>query len=254
MPMCLACGQLLKSTDAKCPSCGAPVPGRAPKKSSTLRIGALIFAIITLYVGSQGILIVIEASQGDFNAPADTLGDGDLQILGSVTDRNGLGLVGVNVTLKGADANGTRTGENGTYTLKDLPAGYYIVRFQLDGYKSTEVRMFLLLQDESANVKLEPGDANETMTVEHSTFTNTVRTLNICGSVLVAVGLLQLAGAVACYRRRSYKLALTAAIVGAVVSVPLIAAILLGQFAFLPVVVLAVIALVLVVKNKRDFF
>lgn len=251
--MCLACGQMLRGGEAKCPSCGAPIKGRASgRRTNRPRLAAFMFLITTLLVGFYGIVLLVAASS---DLPQDLDGaafaGSEFRLLGTVVDENNEAVPNATVRLaRASDDNTTTADANGTFSLQNLTGGYHKVRFEAPNRTAVDVRL-LLVRDENVRVQLVPGDG---VTVQdHSTYTTLVRAFNVCGGLLVVVGLLQLAGAIACWRRKAYRVALSAGIVAVFLSVVLALLVLLGAFQFLPVVVISVLALVFVVKGKNEF-
>jgi len=99
-----------------------PVPNRREiRMKSTLRLKILTFAA----------LLVIAPSL--FAQSAGSLS-------GTVTDQNGAVVQGVNITVKSATTNLSRTavsGDEGTWSVAVLPVGTYSVSYEKDGFKKT---------------------------------------------------------------------------------------------------------------------
>ncbi len=92
-------------------------------------------------------------------------------IVGAVSDDSGAVLPGVLVTLGGERLiGGTQTATtdtNGSYRFDRLPPGDYIVRFELQGFRSVERAAIRVNAAFTAtvNAKLEVGSLSETITV-----------------------------------------------------------------------------------------
>ena len=74
-------------------------------------------------------------------------------VYGTVTDKEGLPLPGVNVIVAGL-ATGDASSENGEYRIKGLAKGEYIIEFSIIGFRSERKRI-LLLSDTKLNSILE---------------------------------------------------------------------------------------------------
>lgn len=248
--MCLACGQMLAGTEEKCPSCGAPTRRGKAGRRGTLKVTGLLFLVLALYVAALGIGIVMEATAGFPESEAGFSAQRFL-VSGRVQDVNGTGMAGVVVEPALNRTQNTTTDANGTFAVSGFSQGFHRVRFVRENFTTVELRVVILSQLDNVTVTMAPG--NGTITRDHSSYTTVVRTWNICGSLVAATGLLMLAGGLACYRRRSYRVALWAGIVAVVLAVPLTIFLLAGRILFLPVIIMSIIVLVMVVRNRREF-
>jgi hypothetical protein len=91
-------------------------------------------------------------------------------ITGTVTDATGAIVSGAVVTIRNVDTNATRTiksSDFGTYTVTQLPPGYYSVKIDKAGFKLFEQSNINLQIDQVQliNAKLEVGSMGETITV-----------------------------------------------------------------------------------------
>ena len=237
-PMCTACGQMLQGTEVKCPSCGAPLRSapRPAKRSGRLTVAGVLFLGILLSTATYGGYALLRSD--DFASGSGSLGSYSFAVTGHVRLVNGSTAPGVNVSVVRGGVN-TTTDANGTYTLHGLPLGYNVVRFTAPGYTALEERVYLY-QDVTVNPTLAAG--NGTALQDHESYGTLVWGAKVWGGILVGLSMLLLGGAVACYRRRNYALALTAAwcSVLAVIAIP-------------PAIILSFILIVLIVRSKREF-
>ena len=239
--MCHACGQHLTPEAVKCPSCGAPAPGKkgARRVDATKVAGFLLVSLAIL--GGVGAYIML--ADRDAVGGEAFLGRSYI-VSGTVGDANGTALADVAVLLDAQEgnattANTTRTDANGTFLLRGVSTGGHALRFQKDGFERVDLRVFLF-QDRVVDVRMASGNA--TVVRNDATYNTWSQAMNVCGSIILAVALLCVAGAVACYRQRNYGLALTASIFS-----------LVAALAFLPGILLSAIAIALVVRNRKNF-
>jgi uncharacterized surface anchored protein len=102
-------------------------------------------------------------------AAVSAMGQSTARIEGIVTDGTGSSLPGATVTATHVETNVTRTvvtDSNGAYTLTPLSVGDYRVRFELSGFRPTEVPVELTVNEVArVDVKLELGALTDTLTV-----------------------------------------------------------------------------------------
>lgn len=94
-------------------------------------------------------------------------------ITGRVVDRSGAVIPGAKVTLQSQETGATResdTSEQGLYRFPSLPPGKYMLGATKAGFKSTSIKDFQLLIDQTAqlDLTLEIGEVSERVTVEAS--------------------------------------------------------------------------------------
>lgn len=142
-------------------------PGVQPEHDATARCGRQDsqgeFTIMLRRVLAACAIVLISAQL----ATAQGQQTGTLQ--GSVTDSSGLALPGVTVTVTSPALQGPRTtvsGGTGDYVLHGLPPGAYRVRFELDGFSTSErtVTVDLGLPAQS-DVQLAPAGVTEAIVV-----------------------------------------------------------------------------------------
>jgi A-macroglobulin TED domain/Alpha-2-macroglobulin family/Carboxypeptidase regulatory-like domain/MG2 domain/A-macroglobulin receptor binding domain/Macroglobulin domain MG3/Type II secretion system (T2SS), protein G len=102
--------------------------------------------------------------------PVTTFSGGKGAISGRVTDPNGAVVAGVNVsaTHKTAEVQfEAKTNDEGVYLLRNLPSGFYTLRFQAAGFKDAVLEnvQVLSLNLTSVNMTLEAGNVAETVEV-----------------------------------------------------------------------------------------
>lgn len=236
-PRCAYCGTQLVPLSSKCASCGAPVPSATRRRSTgrTTVAGFLLFALLILTV-VQGILAVADPAK-TLN-PGVGLEDRDLTIQGRVMTDSGNPIVNATVRVVSPSEQASETTDaEGRYRLSGLPAGFLVIRFEAADFGRTDLRMFLA-SDREVDVTLlqEPGER----VVNHGSYSRVAGIATGCGFLLFGVAVLLLAGALAAYRRRNYRLALWAGVVGMVGSLPV--SLLLG-----------LLAVVLVAKSRDEF-
>lgn len=241
-PMCLACGQYLKPNDLKCPSCGALLQGQRPaRRSRALTMaGAVLLglSILWLLVGGAALLSTRAATP-----PETRFAFGDFGLAGTVEREDGAPAAGTRVVADGDDGPSTNSSGDGSFRLAPLAAGYHRIRFEAENGSTAELLLYLF-RNESATVRLPAG--NETIVQEHPSLQILRKSIAALGALVAVVALVTLLGAVACWRRRRYALALGAAIASTVFALLLI-------FVFPPAILASLLALVLVVRGKRDF-
>ncbi len=108
---------------------------------------ARLVAACGLFLGRVGAL--------QWGAPAARAGTTG-RLIGRVTDAKGAPLVGVNVQVPAA-RTGALTDADGRYSVINIPAGTYDVRYQLIGYRATTVQAMVISADQTArrDVRLE---------------------------------------------------------------------------------------------------
>src|SRR5260370_31510365 len=95
-------------------------------------------------------------------------------LLGTVTDSSGAAVSNVKMTITETNTGISRTSqtnESGNYVLPDLPPGTYTVTAELSGFKRASRAGIDLVVNTTERVGLvvEPGNVNETITVEAET-------------------------------------------------------------------------------------
>src|SRR5712664_3107687 len=95
-------------------------------------------------------------------------------LLGTVTDSSGAAVANVKMTITETNTGISRTSqtnESGNYVLPDLPPGTYTVTAELSGFKrASRAGIDLVVNTtERVDLVLEPGNVNETITVEAET-------------------------------------------------------------------------------------
>lgn len=235
--MCFACGAYPPPDARRCPSCGAPLRPSGAKPTSRMPVFAA-FILFALFLNAVvlGTILLVDPQANVPTRP--TVGGQDYEIQGRVIDPDGNPVSGANVTITNLENQTNRTDATGHFRFSNLPFGYAKLHANASGWGAAETQVFLML--ESVETDLELAPKNQTNVVEHASYTTMLRAFQVCGGLFVGLALLILAGAVACYRRRSYRLALAASIVSLVAWLP-----------FSPL--LGTIAIVLVVKSRREF-
>jgi hypothetical protein len=112
------------------------------------------------------------------------------QLQGTVTDSGGLVLPGVTVSVTSPALQGTRdavTDANGNYVVRGLPAGDYVVRFELSSFKTIEQKATIALgQPKEVNATLPVAGVAESVQVTADTVASAVTTttggLNVTAS------------------------------------------------------------------------
>jgi hypothetical protein len=103
-------------------------------------------------------------------------------ITGTVTDSSGAAVPGASVTVTNTATRGTRettTNAQGLYTFPSLPPGNYVVKVELQGFKTAEIASFKVdvQQTVRRDVALQIGAVAETVSVQaSSTLLNTENT------------------------------------------------------------------------------
>jgi Carboxypeptidase regulatory-like domain/TonB-dependent Receptor Plug Domain len=110
-------------------------------------------------------------------------------VLGSVTDSSGLAVSGATVTVKNTGTGLLRTvttGDDGSYSVPELPIGTYSVTVERSGFKlglvngiSVEVSI-----ERRADVILQPGDVSQTVEVSGDTLPQVESTSNTLGGII----------------------------------------------------------------------
>lgn len=251
IPMCYACGQVLKGGEAKCPACGAPTRTlRQARRSGRLSFAGFLLLALFIVTGLIAFTMLQAVTQDDLGT-AGALGQ-SATLAGKVALQNQTDGSGVEVFSSLMPTNRTSTDGNGTYRLSGLPVGLHKIRFERDNFTTVELRLFIY-QDMTADASLSEGNRSNVTVQNHGSYTSVTNVFNFCGAVFVAIALLELGGAFACFRRRNYLLALTGAVVSIVGSLPFLAVIFFGALILLVPFVLSVIATVIITRNKANF-
>ncbi|MBI2078176.1 MAG: carboxypeptidase regulatory-like domain-containing protein [Euryarchaeota archaeon] len=227
---CPSCGAAVGEEAARCPDCGAPI-GRRKAAFGRARLAASILALLFLLAAFQTAFVLDDPVARSVPTPA---GFGDVVLSGVVRDATGNPASGVAVS---AGAATNTTDAAGGYRVGGLGVGVHEVRFVGPDNETLVLRIFLT-RDRTADVSL-PGPGT-VATADHPSVTPVLLASKLCGGLLVGVGLLTAAGAVAAWRQRRWGLVLTAAIAGAFASLPLS-------------IVLSGIAVYVVVAARKEF-
>lgn len=233
--MCMACGQMLKGTEVKCPSCGAPIrSARGPRRSSRLVIAGVLFLGLVLTSASVAGIALFRADEIVSGGPSFFASQ--YAVSGHVRDGNGSIVAGARVVADGG--TNTTTDANGSYQFPPLSAGYHRFTFNATGHGTWEERVFLH-KPLTLDASLPPGGAHATH--RHESYDASVQSVHVWGWILVAVTLVLLGGAVACFRKRHYPLAVTASWLS-----------LLTVF-FPPALLVSIVLIILVLRSKAEF-
>jgi hypothetical protein len=99
---------------------------------------------------------------------------------GTVTDSGGLVLPGVSVTVTSPALQGTRdavSDANGIYIIRGLPAGEYVVRFELSSFKTVEQKATIALgQPKEVNAQMPVAGVSESVQVTADNIASAVTT------------------------------------------------------------------------------
>src|SRR6266478_2396123 len=136
--------------------------------------GVLLFGLLALTLGT-GLAPVCFAQ-------------GDVSILGSVSDSSGGAVPGVSVRIKNVETGAERnlvTDEAGRYNAAALPAGRYEARAEKTGFRSEDKTGISLVlgQRETVDLVLQVGDVQQTVHVESAPTVVAVTTEDVSGLV-----------------------------------------------------------------------
>lgn len=211
---------------------GAPTRMRFSRASSAGLMLLILFGLAML----QGFWIVANP-----DLPAEQpspLSVGAFSIRGNVTDADGRPVPNATVSVGDPAQRNTTTDAAGSYRLDGVPSGLVGLEVRAPPHAGATVRLFLFT-DEVVDVRLPSAGAPEAL-VEHGSYSIVRGALQACGVLILGFGLVAVLGAVACYRRRNWGLALSGAIC--------------GLFVLLPVsLVVGGIAVALVSTAKKEF-
>jgi len=146
----------MKSDDRKC---GREAVGTVKSASMTTKIRR----VCAFVLGSAAALLLLCASTGKAQTFRGT-------ILGTVMDSSGAAVSGATVTVKNIETGLLRTaatGEDGSYSVPELPIGNYSVTVEMNGFKSgvmTGIRVDIS-SERRADVTLQPGALAQTVEV-----------------------------------------------------------------------------------------
>lgn len=234
---CYSCGIPVPVSAARCPSCGAPVRTLAPARGSGRPkvAGFLLLSLFGLIVFQS---IVVWTDPGASLHSTVDIPNRSFAIAGTVVDPAGAPVANASVLVPDiASVGEATTDDSGGFRLTGLPAGYVALRVDAAGYGPAEVRLFLTA-DQQVRVPLRVDPALHV--INHASYRTLLNIVGFCGVLLIGIGLLTLAGALAAYRRRNYRLAVTAGVVGAFGSPPIS-------------LVLGIIVVILVVRARAEF-
>jgi Carboxypeptidase regulatory-like domain/TonB dependent receptor-like, beta-barrel len=146
----------MKSDDRKS---GREAVGTVKSASMSIKMRRLR----ALLIASVAALLLLCASSGKAQTFRGT-------ILGTVTDSSGAAVSGAKVTVKNTDTGLTRevtTGDDGSYSVPELPIGNYSVTVEKSGFKSAVVSGIHveISSERRADVALQPGALAQTVEV-----------------------------------------------------------------------------------------
>lgn len=235
-PFCYACGANLAPEAERCASCGAPRRAKGARRG-TGRTTIAAFLLFSLFVLTlvQGIFF---ASNPDASLQSPIqLTNRNLSVSGRVVDPTDRPVANATVAAAQEGGASTQTGPDGTFTLRPLPAGVVTVRAMAPGHGTTDVRLFLT-HDRNITMNLAPE--SETRVVEHASYATLAGIVRACGFGVIGIALLLLAGTIAAGRRRNYRLAVSASVLGLIGSIPVS-------------LILGLIVILLLVKSRSEF-
>jgi hypothetical protein len=136
---------------------------------------ARIFALLTLLVLTLGVSANAQTFRGT--------------ILGTVTDTSGAAVSGATVSVKNTDTGLLRTvtsGDDGSYSVPELPIGTYSVSVEKSGFKIGLVSGITVevSTERRADVVLQPGDVSQTVEVSGDTLPQVESTSNTLGGII----------------------------------------------------------------------
>ena len=136
-------------------------------------------AILRVYVCTAMLLLCGAASAQTFRGT----------ILGTVTDSTGAAIAGATVTVKNTGTGLTRvvtTGDDGSYSVPELPIGNYTVSVEKTGFKSALVSgvVVQVAVQRRVDVALQPGQLAQTVQVSAAELPQVQSTSNVLGGVI----------------------------------------------------------------------
>src|SRR5581483_10131807 len=110
-------------------------------------------------------------------------------VLGTVTDSTGAAIAGATVTVKNTGTGLTRTvttGEDGSYSVPELPIGNYSVTVERAGFKTAVVTGIVVevASERRADVILEPGALAQRVEVSGEELPQVESTSNVLGGIV----------------------------------------------------------------------
>jgi len=130
------------------------------KSNSTLKSASALWALMIVCVAALQIFCVNATNAQTFRGT----------ILGTVTDSSGAAVTGATVTVKNSETGLLRTattGDDGSYSVPELPIGNYSVTVEKSGFKSGVVSGIHveISSERRADVSLQPGQVSQTIEV-----------------------------------------------------------------------------------------
>ena len=237
------------------PPMGYPPPGMpAPPPSNKPKIAGILLIISALIIIGYSVFL-FTLDDDDYSemmeASLSSQPEDEVDVAGTVYDENNTPMAGVNLRVALIDKNiNTTTGEDGTFTLKEVPTGKQIIVISKDDYKTINHRIFVETseyrnnEDYDLSFDMEEGEGVVQSGEYKSEFSGLLGTIFFfCSVVMIIFAVLMIASGVLITKRRFRPLGLFACVIG----------IIFGLSAFYIGTVLSIIALYLLIKSKHEF-
>jgi len=233
---------------ATCPNCGmkikvdvssgekkeieeTPIHPTIQKMKPTSRLavaGALLLAVFLLGAVMGGLLL----------SEREALYHGIGEYRGKVVDESGVAIENAKVYLDG-NFSGV-TDEKGIFILKNVSAGKHLLEIEKEGYKKIEAKIFVFPARIAITSKfvLKEGEGIEKESDLPSTF---IKLIPVIATAIIIISFLPLVGAVSCFLKRGFVIALIASIFG------------IFSIGFFIGSILSIIALIIILLSKNEF-
>ncbi len=199
------------------------------KPTSRLAVaGALLLVVFVLGAAMGGLLLSGESA----------LYHGTGEYRGKVVDEDGVAIQNARVYL---DGNFTGvTDEEGIFILKNVSAGKHLLEIEKEGYKKIEAKIFVFPTRIAITSKfvLKNGSGIEKESDLQSTF---IELIPVIATAIIIISFLPLIGAIFCFLKKGFVIALIASIFG------------IFSIGFFIGSVLSIIALIIILLSKNEF-
>ena len=156
---------------------------------------------------------------------------------GKVVDEYGKGIEGVEVYY---DKNFTTTDEKGYFMIKNISAGKHILELKKEGYKTVEATIFVLPGKIylTSKFKMVEGEGIEKEKDIQSTI---IKAVPIIATTILIISFLPLIGAIFCFMKKYFIVALISSIFG------------IFSIGFFIGSILSIVALIIILLSREEF-
>lgn len=206
-----------------------PTIRKIKPSSKPMLAGALLLTVFLLGVVMGGVILthenILSHGFGDYTA--------------KVIDNDGHAIEGVVVTIEDENISVT-SDENGEFFFENISAGKHVIDLKKEGYASIKAEIFVLPIKYPIKSKfvMEKGEGTEN---EKGIILRAINALPIISTAIIIISFLPLIGAIFCFMRKYFFMAIISSIIG------------IFSIGFFIGSILSIVALIILLLSRNEF-